>query len=531
MAQHPFSEYRRMGKDALFIEIIESSKRFIKILWPFFLIILSKWGNLKEVLIISSIAVLHFILLPILMGSLRYYKTKLKVSDGNIYLRKSIIAKEAIIIPVDKVHALRIKRSPAYRLFDLASVSIDTIVDKQEELALIMTRQDLDDFVEAIDFCRDDSISVIDVGQSKEGTNEKHMEEGDFAEQKSVSDKSGDVIIRYSVLRLLLGASSQNHLKGIGVAFLLLSSMYSKFDSFINRYIDVIASKVEGVYNGLAFTSLVLIALLMYGVFLIAWNIKVLVRYYGLDLRIKGPTIKIESGLFTRRSTTINRDKIVAVIFKTNPLERMLNLSTLWLEMSKNALGSKREKNVFYAWREKDVIFNWANIDQSLEKVHRIRSGMGVFWIKFLPIWIPITFIIGVIFYFAQLGYWGMLAPLVSLLIGFAISLMYKKRSAISISNDTILIYGGAFSVEKTFLPMAMVENVVLRQSVFQRISNRATISFRTKGSTYSVRSIGFEDAKMIQKYVIYKVETSDLSTILSLHPNLLSQQSLRLSL
>lgn len=508
-----------MGNDALYIEIIESAKKLTKILWPFVILIFINIHNFRQIIFFCIVAACHFILIPTIIGCLRFYKTRVRVDEQKIFLRKNIINKEDIIIPINNVYALRTKQSPAYRLFDMVKVTIDTIASKEQELSLIMTMEDLSDFVAAINEYSTKKIEVseseISAGHSEYPGHPFHDGDTQYGKASShsgnaINEENGnEKTIHYTIGQLITGASTQNHLKGAGTIFIIIYTFYNKFDNFINKYLNFIEEKAGNIYDQATILDMIITIGALYLLFLILWNIKVILRNYGRYVQFRKSSIETEGGFLTRKSTIIQKDKIIAITTKTNPLEKIFNIETVKIELASFASGEeKNDRNIFYAWREKKFLKEWWIGTDSIDNEYKALSGKGLFWYNFFTRWLFASIIVGIVSGLIFKGYYWIPVVTVTILMGAVFSYFKMKRSSISISQKMILICSGSIADVKTYLPFEKVETVAIKQSIFQKKSRRAGIQIGTKKEIYIIRSLSFEEAENIRNYLLFKMET-----------------------
>lgn len=491
METNKFKEFNRMGKDVLPVEIV-SSARIDIIIIPALLSIGSNKGSLF-LTIMGLLTIL--IVFAVTVGSLKYYLTKVKVNDGNIYYKRDIISKTLFTIPIKNVCALRTKQTFLYRLFDMANISIDTIADKKEEIHLTMTKEDLRLFLEAINEYTEEPIEIR--GFKKQDAH-------------SISESNN---FSYSLLQLILGAATQNHLKGAALAFAGLFAVYNKISDYLNNYIEQIADSMEKLYIKASISDIIIVLAFSYLIFLIAWLTKVILLQYGLEIKFRQKIINKEGGLITKRSSSLRRDKIIALETKINPIESLLNIQTIRFIQASNVLGEdNKEKFTFYAWKDKRFIKSWWMKNDSIEDAPLIKSGKGLFWFCLLStVYIYISIFLLITYFITKDPMWLELTGTI-LTVSILLAGMKKMRSAIAISQEFILIYGGSIAETKTFLPIDKVEAVAIKQSFIQQKTGRASIYIMTKGETFNVRSLEVEDVRKIHSYLLYKTELKDLA-------------------
>ena len=72
-----------------------------------------------------------------------------------------------------------------------------------------------------------------------------------------------------------------------------------------------------------------------------------------------------------------------------------------------------------------------------------------------------------------------------------------------------MIVGSGTIETHKTYLPFFKVQNVELKQTLFQAQKNVADIVFQTASGKIKIPCIHIEKAKYIYNYTLFKIETS----------------------
>jgi putative membrane protein len=96
---------------------------------------------------------------------------------------------------------------------------------------------------------------------------------------------------------------------------------------------------------------------------------------------------------------------------------------------------------------------------------------------------------------------------LIPIFIG-ATEVSFKKRYYL-FNTDILIVGSGTIETQKTYLPFFKVQNVKLKQTLFQAQKNVADIVFQTASGKIKIPCIHIEKAKKIYNYTLFKIETS----------------------
>jgi putative membrane protein len=75
-----------------------------------------------------------------------------------------------------------------------------------------------------------------------------------------------------------------------------------------------------------------------------------------------------------------------------------------------------------------------------------------------------------------------------------------------------LLVGSGLLETHLTYLEIFKVQNIKMKQTIFQRRSNVADIILQTASGKINIPCIRIEDAIKIYNHTLYKVETSKTS-------------------
>ena len=75
-----------------------------------------------------------------------------------------------------------------------------------------------------------------------------------------------------------------------------------------------------------------------------------------------------------------------------------------------------------------------------------------------------------------------------------------------------LLVSKGVFEAHLTYLEIFKVQNIKMKQTIFQERSNVTDLILQTASGKIKIPSIDIEDAIKIYNHTLYKVETSKTS-------------------
>ncbi|MFT6066484.1 MAG: putative membrane protein [Polaribacter sp.] len=96
-------------------------------------------------------------------------------------------------------------------------------------------------------------------------------------------------------------------------------------------------------------------------------------------------------------------------------------------------------------------------------------------------------------------------------LVVFLILKKVKKRFY-KISDTMLLVGSGLLETHHTYFELFKVQNIKMKQSIFQKRSNVADLILQTASGKIKIPCIQLKDAIEIYNHTLYKVETSKTS-------------------
>ena len=141
---------------------------------------------------------------------------------------------------------------------------------------------------------------------------------------------------------------------------------------------------------------------------------------------------------------------------------------------------------------------------------HRIHPVYP--WRRLFTLTLPTTIVLTAVTYF----YLEEFAFFFFLLLPYAfwVNLVYQKRFRLYLSPEAFQINSGSWGKESQVAQWYKIQYVQLKQSIYQRHKQLATVVIHTAGGRIKIPYIEEELARMITNYALYKVESSTRSWI-----------------
>ncbi len=340
-------------------------------------------------------------------------------------------------------------------------------------------------------------------------------------DKKEISNKEETTekpLLKVGFLELMKVSLTENHLQSLLILFALLVGFFQQiselFDGLGKR--EILDNYISENTSALETNVILIVGLLMFFtiVAVLSSVVRVVLRHFNLTVYVKNNALEIYQGLTTKKSVILKRNKIQHITISTNPIKRKLGISFITFKQAiSGKTGSKNQKDkVIKIVGCKDaqikavkelLTFNVGLQDLNFENSHSYLKSRNYFRSLFFFIPLNILFFFGMEDYNA---FWinGIIIPIYII----SVEVFYRKR-IFKFSENVLLIGSGILETHKTYLPFFKVQNIKLKQTIFQARKNVVDVVFQTASGKVKIPCISLEKAEKIYNYTLYKVETS----------------------
>ncbi|MDE5868596.1 MAG: PH domain-containing protein, partial [Muribaculaceae bacterium] len=423
----------------------------------------------------------------LISAAFSYFTKKFYIKGGNLVFIHGIFNRETTSVPLDKIHSLRTKKGIWYRLLDMRGIVFDTLASRDAEIELILDEYDWKRLLKVI---------------------EKEEKPQPFSSTEP-PEYNPTQTVRFHTKDLLLAALCQNHLKGMAVLGSFFALIFNNLSELSEDTTDNLANFLDSYKETLIYSPLKLIIFLsvIYIIILILWLGRVLLRYYDMTMSHDKKLLTFTYGMFTRASCRFYYDKVCTIRIKRNFLEKRFGFSTIMLRQALNASAKKEDDNMKLYCREYSSFFlHWwlgADYADSPDLISG-RSGKGLFFRSiFLPAVISVA--TSAVLVNFQLYIW-LLVPCLYLIYSLIRSRYVMNNSCISLRDSYFTIHNGAFAKTENYIKYQNIEVVKILRTPMTPGFHRVAIAISTSGTTFYVRSLPEEQAKLIYEILLLKI-------------------------
>lgn len=486
--KNDFSSPRRMSAGAF---VILAMKTFKELAGAFFFIFVSilftpsEQHSFSGTLIKIAIASGVIISLSLLAAFLKYYYRKFHIKDDKLIFTHGIASRQTTSIPLDKIHNLRTKKGLLYQVLDMRGVTFDTLANDQRDVELILNESDW-------------LMLLSHVGESEITAKEE--------------------IWRVSNSNIIKGALCQNHLKGFSVLAACLAPVFNNLNELgsdttdrIFDYIDTGASEyLSSAGQWLCFFAVV------YLIVVVLLTARIMLRYGNMTITITGEKLTMSSGILSRYTCRLSRDKATIITIKQNPLEKIAGCKTITIGQASNASETKQwnEIRIYGSNLDEKVIDWWLDDSTHADEQPFLsaKSGKGVAVRKFIPHLLAAVVVTYVLVHFVGIMSLGVLIGSIYACLAGTRAIMAWKHSRITLNKSYIKVNLGNIARISNYMRYCDIESVEIKCSPFTRFTHRVSLRLYTNAETLSVYSLKIDSAVRLRNLILSQPERDTLN-------------------
>lgn len=489
-----FSSPRRMSAVAFLVIWQKAFRDFLGITlvptaYLLYDIVRGKHIDGMDILLVAGLIVA----LPLIFAFVRYYFRKFHIEGDRLVFTHGFAFKKTTSIPLSRVHTLRTKSGLLYRALDLRGVAFDTLATDGQEVELILDEALWQRLLHRV---RADA---------------EYDPAADAAVPEPATAPSDADTQRVSDVNIIKGALCQNHLKGFAILATVLMALLDKINQIQEDSTDRIIGYIDSHMGDTlpAAADCILAGAAVYFVVMLLWTGKIIMRYSGMTLRMADSRLTVESGLFSRYTCRMARDKATVLSIKQNPLERAAHCHTITIRQAENVAATEKEGDVrIYGSNLGASLLEWWLGDDTTGTAPSIsimcaKSGRGLFMRKFIPHLLAAIAVAFILYHFMD-----SLVPVVIICSAYTAVMALRaamawKHSAVRLYGDYLRIDRGNIARIREYIKYPDIESVGIRSTPFTAFTGRVSLQIFTNAGACTVFSLETDKACAIRRHIL----------------------------
>ena len=490
-------EPNRQSIFAIIFILLKFIKIFFRQFWPILIVLLL--GNKSNS---KGMYFLYFIggvtLISLIYSLIAFFKYYFYIKDGNLIIEKGVITKTKTSVPFDRIQTVNFEQNFLQQLVGVVEVKIDTAGSKGNEFDMsALEKEKAEELREYILANKQETTIINELG-----------------EEVIVKEEKQELLMSLNPFDLLKVGISQNHLRTLGILFAFVMSFLDDMEEAFNvDLFDKVEEYGSAYTSGLLYTAGVIFVIL-FGTFIISL-VGTVLRYFNLKFFKTHNGFKIIAGLLNRREQAAMNHKIQTINWKTNPIRRAFGMYTLNLKQAAaTEIAAKQTVQIPGLYDEqleivkKEYYPTYDELAFTNHKMSKLFLFRALIYYSLLP-----TLITGVISFlsykFPEEFSFPIWAPLAILIFSAFALYFYWKNWRLKIDHDALQVHSGIIGKYDTLLKLFKVQNVELKQNIYQRRRNLASLQLHTASGNVNIPYIPLEKAEKIRDYILYKAEVS----------------------
>jgi len=492
-----FSNFRRQSKKGILVIYLNILYKAFKAFWFLLFLFVQKFSKIPEsTLLYIYIGVLALFVFFLIRAFLIFKNFQFKIENKHFILQKGILKKTYTSIPFDRIQNINFKQNIIQQIIAVHEVNIETAGSSKAEISIkALSFEEASALKQAITIFDETTTTTANINAE-----EKPLLKIGFSALMKVSFTENHLQSLLLLVAVLVGFFQQisDLFDGLGKQELL--------DNFYAKNASSLENSVLLIIGFLVFLSIIAV---------LSSIVRVVLRHFNLTVFVKNSALEIYQGLTTKKSVILKKDKVQHITISHNPIKKKLGISFITFKQAiSGKVKTKQDKiikivgcKVHQVSAIKDLLFpneNLEVLDKSFsDNYFRVRLYLrGFLVLCFLNILFYLIFENSNVFWVNSL-----LIPIFIV----AIEVSFKKRHYL-FNTEVLLVGSGIIETHKTYVPFFKVQNVKLKQTIFQAQKNVADLVFQTASGKIKIPSIQLEKAQQIYNYTLFKVETSKKS-------------------
>lgn len=403
----------------------------------------------------------------------KYLLTKYSIDEEKMIIQSGFFVKKTMEIPLKAITTVDLSQNLLFQIFQVYKIKADNSSQtndtaKQAEVVLALKKED--------------AFYVKTLLESKGDLQkeEKIITNNEVLQPVINSTVSDFILLGVLQSKLLYILTTFSAVFGGGTY--VLSILFDNADpsAWIEKLVNMF-SPAEGI------SILVIMAYLLGTV---CSAVITAVRYYNYTVKDRKDALLVEFGLFTKKSYTLNKDKISGVTIKQSILMRIFGYCTVEVFIigyGDKSEGDSNELSILYPitkLNQVNHILNEILPEMSFERnYHKSEKGSLRYFFFCFRMFFAIGIILGVgtaviienknVYMLAILG-----ASFVLLLITIISVFLEYKNSGIYANSKVVSICSGILAKQMTFIKTDKIESVSEKTSPWKKRKGFTTIKF-----------------------------------------------------
>ena len=495
-----FSQPQRQSLIGVLVMFADTFQKALRALWPLLIVWILRIDEGNKVSF--GLIALGIVAVIAVIAYLKYLNFTFFLDNANeeFVIRKGILNKSRIAIPLDKIQQVNINQSLIQKIIGVHALEVDTAGSSSKEVSIRAIKHDLAlSLKEMLMEAADKTTAVTD-----EGTPEVTI--------KAVNQS----FIHISLLSLLKTGITSNYSRSFALLTAFVITTFQYLEDYF-KYAGYEEDPLEQYLDPqvlLRFITFIIIGILV--VTLVINLTRTIIRYFDFKITKQQNSLLLSYGLINTKSTIIRPDKVQIVTVGRNFFQKKLDINDVKIRQASgvDATDKDQKKTAIEIPgcnnAEKDMLLHFllgtipergVVIKPNIRKIIMEIVGLLIF---------PLSIFFAFAYYLTpSIAEYVVFVPVYILFSGTLIYFGFR-HSRLFVTNDFIIKRSGAWDIDHDHIAPYKIQSISLKQFFWHKSSDVGIVSLHTAGGTISFGLANFTRLKQMVNYWLYQIETTD---------------------
>ncbi|WP_299012447.1 PH domain-containing protein [uncultured Polaribacter sp.] len=492
-----FSQFRKQSKKGILVIYANLLYKALKTSWLVLLLVAQRFSKIQEnhfTYIYLGIAVLLVFFL--IRAFLIYKNFQFKIAKEHFVLKQGILKKSNTSIPFDRIQNINFKQNIIQQIINVHEVNVETAGSTKAEIS-----------IKALSFKDAKALkNAVTISQKKENKVEEIISEKPF--------------LKINFPALLKVSLTENHFHSLLLLFAVLITFFQQitdlFDGLGKK--EVLDNYISENTSALQSSVILIVGLLILltVIAVLSSVVRVVFKHFNLTVYIKNNALEIYQGLTTKKTVILKKNKIQHITISTNPIKKILGISFITFKQAISGKVKKKQLDkiiriVGCKANQVNQIKELLDFSAQIDAIPFQKSNIYLKYrnyIRSLLFFVPLN----ILFYFGMEDYNAFWVNAIIIPVYIIVTHFFYKKRVFKCTEDIMVIGSGILETHQTYLPFYKVQNIKLKQTIFQERKGVADLVFQTASGKLKLPCISIEKAMHIYNYTLFKVESSTKS-------------------
>lgn len=495
-----FSQPQRQSLIGVLIMFADTFQKALRALWPLLIVWILRIDESNKAYF--GLGVIAIIVVVAVIAYLKYLNFTFFLDDVNeeFVIKKGILNKSRIAIPLDKIQQVNINQSLIQKIIGVHALEVDTAGSSGKEVTIRAIKHDL-----ALSL----KERLMEAGEKKSPIN-------DGVTPVTQTKHEEFPFIQISLLSLFKTGITSNYSRSFALLLAFVITTFQYIEDYIH-YAGYEQDPLKQYLNPqvlLRFITFIIVGILV--VTLLINLTRTIIRYFNFRITRQQNSLLLSYGLLNTKNTIIRPDKVQIVTIGRNFFQKKLNINDIRIRQASGVEPSDKDQNKTAIEipgcnnTEKDGLMKFllGSIPEKgvVLKPNIRKIIMGIVGGLMIPLSI---FFIFAYYLTPSITEYIVFVPLYVLFVSIMIYFNFR-HSRLYVTNDFIIKRSGAWDIDYDYIAPHKIQSVSLKQFFWHKSPDVGIVSLHTAGGTISFGLADFTRLKGMVNHWLYQVETTN---------------------